>query len=168
MAEHLVLERGQISVLKVQATPNGLLADNVRGKIGQMVAPDGGRTLVVEAAGRPITAGLRNPDPGLAKGCPHRDECPVVPEQRCGGARMVYQLQCTSCGALYLGTSGHSLHKRNMEHLEAVRSRNGSYAMARHYMSEHPEWTPTAGDGEFPFISKIIRDQTLWATSRDI
>ena len=81
------LRGGQTSVLKVQATLNGQLAEAVRAKIKNLLAPDGGKTLVVEAAGRPITAGLTNPDPGLAKGCPHRDKCPVVPEQRCTGAK---------------------------------------------------------------------------------
>ena len=69
------------SVLKVQAAPNGALAAAVRRKIGGMTAPDGGRTMVMEAAGMPITAGMRNPDPGLQKGCPHQNQCPVAPGQ---------------------------------------------------------------------------------------
>ena len=74
------LKGNYTSVLKVQATPNGVLAAAIRRKVGGMTAPDGGRTMVIEAAGMPITAGMKNPDPGLQQGCPHPNQCPVVPE----------------------------------------------------------------------------------------
>ena len=152
--------RGQhTSVVKVQATPGGALVGKAREKIGNMMAPDGGRTLIVEAAGLSITAGLRNPDPSWPKGCPHQDKCPVDPKQTCGGSRIVYQLNCTTCEAAYLGTSGHTLHKRSMEHLEAVRRGNTAYAMARHYATEHPEWDGQ-GDAK-PFSCKILRGPNI-------
>ena len=92
---------------------------------------------------------------------PHAEKCPVIPEQRCTGARMVYQLQCTQCQAIYLGTSGHSLHKRNMGHLEAVLTGNQGYAMGKHYTVEHPEWTPGVDGQEFPFTSKILKGPNI-------
>ena len=39
----------------------------------------------------------------------------------------------------YFGTSGHSAHKRALEHLNALRKGNTSYAITKHYMNEHPE-----------------------------
>ena len=39
----------------------------------------------------------------------------------------------------YYGTSGHSAHKRAFEHLNALRKRNTSYAITKHYLNEHPE-----------------------------
>ena len=147
------------SVLKVQATPGGSLLKETRDKVGELKAPDGGLTKVVEAAGASITAGLRNPDPCWPKGCPFKEQCPVEPTQSCGGSRVVYQLQCTNCEASYLGTSGHSLHKRGMEHLTAVRRRNQSYAMARHYSAEHPDWDPNSND--LPFTSKMLKGPNI-------
>ena len=71
----------------------------------------------------------------------------------------MYKLQCTNCEASYLGTSGHSLHKRSMEHLTAVRRGNQSYAMARHYSSEHPDWDPNSN--VLPFTSKMLKGPNI-------
>ena len=98
--------------------------------------------------------------PGLQKGCPHQNQCPVVPEQTCTGARAVYKLQCTNCQAACLETSGHTLHKRNMEHLEAVRGGNMAYAMTKNYAADHPEWTPASG---MPFSSSILKGPNIKA-----
>ena len=89
------------------------------------------------------------------------EKCPVVPEQRCTGARMVYQLQCNLCGAIYLGTSGHTLHKRSLEHLEAVLKGNQGYAMGKHYAAEHPQWTPGVDGHQFPFTSKLVKGPNI-------
>ena len=55
------LKGNYTSVLKVQATTNGVLAAAIRRKVGGLTAPDGGGTMVIEAAGMPITAGMRTP-----------------------------------------------------------------------------------------------------------
>ena len=119
-----------------------------------MRGPDGGKTLVLERAGRSITSGLKVADPYAATGCPYASTCPVVEEGRCGTARIVYQLTCSRCKAAYVGTSGCSLHKRGVEHLEGFRASGARNPMAKHYATEHPEvdrkTDPT------PFTSKVV------------
>ena len=68
------------------------LARAVRNKIGELRAPDGGTTKVVEAAGRSILSGLRNPDPGVKPGCQFDgsgaiEKCLIDPRQTCWGSR---------------------------------------------------------------------------------
>ena len=40
--------------------------------------------------------------------------------------------------ASYFGTSGHSGHKRALEHLEALKKGNTAYAIVKHFKNEHP------------------------------
>ena len=52
------LRGGNTAVLKVQPMPEAVLAKEIRKRIKNHKAPDGGGTLVVEAAGRSVLASL--------------------------------------------------------------------------------------------------------------
>ena len=145
------------SVLKVQPTPGGLLAQHVRNKIGKLKAPDGGTTKVVEGAGRGIMAGLRQPDPGIKPGCQFGGSgaltsCLIDSKQTCWQSRLVYALKCTKCPATYVGTTGLTAHRRSQEHQQALRRGDETYAIAKHYLAEHPG---EEGDTH-PFTFKIL------------
>ena len=53
------LRGGNTAVIKVQPTPGAVLAKEVKRRIKNHRAPDGGGTLVVEAAGKSVLAGLK-------------------------------------------------------------------------------------------------------------
>ena len=53
---------------------------------------------------------------------------------------MVYKITCSLCPASYLGTSGHSSHKRCREHQEALRLGNEAYAIVKHFKAKHQDW----------------------------
>ena len=141
----------------MQATPNSVLASSLRKALENTRALDGGKTLVVEKGGRSIMAGLRNPDPYRILGCQYEDKCMIDPKQTCWQSKIVYSLTCTTCGAVYTGTSGLTAHKRGMEHLTAVRRGDTSYAMGKHYVQTHPDWPRTTA----PFILSILRTPRL-------
>ena len=97
----------------------------------------------MEAAGKSVLAGLKCPDPGVEGGCPYQKQCYIDPKYTCGGARIIYKLACSLCEASYLGTTGHSAHKRCSEHMEALIHGNDSYAMkSTSYKSTLSETTP--------------------------
>ena len=146
------------AVIKVQATPGSILALKVKEKLKGITAPDGGTTLTVEATGKSILAGLRAPDPLRKPGCPHSDQCLINPEQSCGATRVIYKVACSLCPAYYLGTTGHSCHKRSLEHQEAIRTSNTKNAMAKHFATKHPEWQP--GD-QAPFMFHMVKGPNI-------
>ena len=126
------------SIIKVQATPGGQLAGDIRTKLREIRAPDGGTTKVVEASGRNVMAGLSKADPFRDKVCPFYNQCWTSEKTDCWQTRTCYRATCCLCGAQYTGTSGHSIHKRTIEHMEAVRRRDSNNALAKHYIISHP------------------------------
>ena len=67
----------------------------------------------------------------------------MVEEKSCWVSRVVYRLECTLCGAAYIGTTGLTLHARGLQHLEALVTGENSYPMTKHYAASHPEVTPS-------------------------
>ena len=112
---------------------------------------------MMEKGGRSIIAGLKNPDPYRILGCQYQEQCMIDSRQSCWQSGIVYSLTCTTCGAVYTGTSGLTAHKRGMEHLAAVRRGDTSYAMGKHYSLKHPDWDRTSA----PFIFSILRTPRL-------
>ena len=133
------LRGNNTSVMQIQATPEGKLAKLVKDSLRGYKAPDGGTTMVIEMGGSSVLAGMSKPDPFLSSGCLFPEECPVDPKHNCWGSKVVYDLECEVCGAQYVGTTGHSLHKRILEHEKAVRRSDQSNSMAKHYCTAHPE-----------------------------
>ena len=69
----------------------------------------------------------------------------------------MYQVSCKNCSeedpsteSIYVGTSGYSLHRRQMQHIEEIRRQQQSNAMAKHQRHAHPNLQPN-------FRSKPIR-----------
>ena len=83
-------------------------------------------------------SGLAKGDPFRGQECPFNIKCWSVQKADCWKQRIVYRLECTQCGVQYTGTSGHSLHKRLREHMDAMRRGDLKYAMAKHYNLDHP------------------------------
>ena len=133
-------------ILKVQATPESLLADKVKKKIGSQIGPDGGVTKIVEMGGSSILSGMGKSDPFRKGGCQFEEKCPISENQSCTDARVVYQFDCKQCAEnlddqtklpVYIGTTGHSAHKRAMEHMTAVRGGVTSNPLVKHSILAH-------------------------------
>ena len=76
-------------------------------------------------------------DPFKQKGCPYDRKCAVGNKAVCTQQRTIYQLVCLICKeeggedrrdgnrrpqmAVYRGQSGHTSHKRCLEHLDSIR-----------------------------------------------
>ena len=143
------------AVLNVPSTPGGKLAaklsDSLRGQKG----PDGGTTKVVESGGSSISRGLTISDPFKSNECPFNIKCCSSSNTDCTSARIVYRIDCNLCctqvdaeselKVSYAGTSGHSLHKRLLEHQASVFRGDGTSALAKHHKLKH---------GDIPFINK--------------
>ena len=114
---------------------------------------------MVEAASRSVLAGLKCPDPGVVRECPYNKQCYIDSKYNCSGARIIYKLECSLCEASYLGTSGHTAHKRCSEHEEALINGNESYAMTRHFKQEHPQWN--SNSGLQPFTMSLVKGPNI-------
>ena len=63
----------------------------------------------------------------------------------CTVSRAVYRIECKTCtsrGAnpyVYIGTTGFSIHKRNLEHASKARVRNTSNALGKHLATCHTD-----------------------------
>ena len=123
--------------------------------------PIGGRTLVLEDGGLPVTLGLKKRDPFRVNGCTFKDKkCIVSPNTDCSRQGQVYIITCKSCKsnvyegpkpmvhpkwneaggegrANYIGMTGTSLHARAASHLAAVTSKNKSNALYMHILDVH-------------------------------
>ena len=82
-------------------------------------------------------------------GCNYTKKCTIEDEGDCRVTRGVYEVSCQTClkepnpkKSLCVGTSGHTIHKRNLEHLGALNRRQRSNAIARHSIDKHPTTAP--------------------------
>ena len=137
---------GYTSTLAVQPTPGGELAKRMRDNIGRIRAPDGGVTKVIEVGGDRLSKGLFRADPFKKKGCPFDKTCAISKKQTCTQNKAIYQLKCLLCTeenreavAVYRGQSGCSIHKRCIEHIEAIRRGDAASGMGCHIREAHPE-----------------------------
>ena len=157
------------NTLKVQATPASGLAGKMRNCLRDNLGAEGGGTKIVELGGKSVTSGLSVPV--RAKGnqqCGFSTKCNIEKGENCQTARYVYQVECLNCQeenrprkALFVGTSCHSCHKRQMEHLAALNRRQRSNAMAKHHLAEHRNSAPK-------FQSKPVRGPMTYNLDRFI
>ena len=125
---------------------------------GQSKGPDGGRTKYVEMAGTPISMLFNRKE---NKGCSFRTKCYMEEGQDCTVTKAVYRIECKTCSSrgenpyVYIGTTGFSIHKRNLEHAAKVRAKNTSNALAKHlvdrHLDEEVEFTTTCLSGGMKF-----------------
>ena len=118
----------------------------MRSQLRGLKAPDGGETKVVELGGASVQIGLRRGDPfrRLGDPCPFPTECLADGRTNCEQQRVVYRLQCMVCKdqgqeTTYLGTTGHTFHKRSQEHLYDLTHGAMKNPIARHFSNTHPE-----------------------------
>ena len=154
------------------ATPNSELMKSISSSLSTDKQADGGRTLVVEEGGLPVTLGLRVKDPFRRDGCTFKDpECMVDAGVNCSKQDSVYCITCDGCQENvfqgpnplhmprstdaggetrlhYIGMTGTSLHCRGKSHLAAVKRLDRSNALAHHLIDRH------AGEKQ-PFTMKM-------------
>ena len=80
------------------------------------------------------------------------DSCMIDSKQNCWQSRVVYAIFCSLCPATYVGTSGLTAHRRCMDHLQALRRSDATYAIAKHFTNTHPGQQDMAN----PFTFKIL------------
>ena len=79
------------------------------------------------------------------KDCVFQPKCNIDPESDCRVGRSVYEIECLSCiqdpgqlqRPIYVGASGHVLHKRQMEHIGEIRQGRRSNALFKHHNKMH-------------------------------
>ena len=163
--------RGSVqNTFKIQGTPNSGLLVNVRNALGNGIQTEGGSTKIVELGGKPITTGLSNTVLFTAnRGCVFQPPCTIDPEMDCRTSRCVYEVECLDCQrdaqmhkrSVYLGTTGHMMHKRQGEHQQEVRQHRHSNAMYKHSVREHQGQTTE-------FRSKVLKGNIKYNMDRFI
>ena len=100
----------------------------------------------MELGGKKINGGLsRTVSFKANNGCVFTPKCNVDPESDCRVQRSFYQIECLTCiqdpgqpqRPIYVGTTGHLLHKRQMEHIGEIRQDRRSNAMFKHHNNMH-------------------------------
>ena len=112
----------------------------------------------MEMGGTPVSMLFNRKD---TRGCIFRTKCYMEEDQDCTISRAVYRIECKTCtsrGAspyVYIGTTGFSIHKRNLEHAAKARSRNTSNALGKHlatcHQDEEAEFITTCLSGGMQF-----------------
>ena len=140
------LKQDITQILKVPCTPGSKLVQKYRDVCGQSRGPDGGRTKYVEMGGTPISLLFPNKDNfGGNSGCHFRTKCYIDESQDCRISKAVYRIECKTCENrggppyIYIGTTGFTMHKRNLEHAQNVKSKSTSNALAKHMALHHAQ-----------------------------
>ena len=94
--------------------------------------------------------------------------------------RSIYGIECQNClrlpeprRAVYVGTTGHSKHKRNLEHLAALNRRQRTHALTRHHMAKLANTEPyfktkdSQGHVKFNLDRYILEGLTIEKHARD-
>ena len=112
-----------------------------------------GTVKVVELGGKQITSGLAHSrNFGGDKGCHMGEgtkECIIAPDSDCRVTRSVYRTLCLPCKddrltkpSAYIGTTGRTLHSRQLEHKFAINNRKLNNALTKHQIRSHPNVPP--------------------------
>ena len=161
-----------MNILKTQYTPGGKLRDTLDRCVNSTMNADGGKSKIVELAGKPILAGLRTSvNFGGNAGCQmasNGNECIIGDEEDCRCNRCIYGIDCIPClrdpnkqQARYVGTTARTAHSRQIEHKRAILGRNASNALVKHQINEHPQDIPQ-------FMASIIKGGFRWNLERQI
>ena len=106
---------------------------------------EGGKTKFVEMGGKYVSDGLsKSVNFRGQKGCVFIPKCNVDSDKDCRVSRLVYEVECNRCTsdptakkALYTGTSGHVLHKRQLEHVGEISRHQASNALFKLHEQMH-------------------------------
>ena len=92
------LKNGVTQTLQVPITPNATLLNNMKSQVGNMVGPDGGKTLILEQGGAGLMSQVQKSDPFRPPTCRWRNEkCRVNPKSDCMASGRTYAITCTKC-----------------------------------------------------------------------
>ena len=80
-------------------------------------------------------------------------KCAIRKGQDCTKSILVYGVKCNVCDAFY---TGHTAHKRGMEHLRALQKGNKEYAMTKQFLEDQPQ----INKKDEGLITLSIRDRT--------
>ena len=149
------------------------MRDTLDKKVNSTINADGGKTKIVELAGKPILAGLRKPvnfggNGGCQMGPNNNNQCIIAYDHNCRINKSVYNIDCTPCKedpnklqARYVGTTGRTTHSRQLEHKRAILGRNASNALVKHQETEHPNQIPK-------FQASIVKGGFRWNLEHQI
>ena len=147
------------------------MRDTLHNKINATRNADGGKTKVIELAGKPIWDGLkRSVNFGGNNGCQMgaNNQCIISFDHDCRINKSVYKIDCTPCktdptteNATYIGTTARTTHSRMIEHKRAILGRNASNALHKHQSSDHPNLQPQ-------FEASVVRGGFQWNLERQI
>ena len=80
--------------------------------------------------------------------------CLISEDHDCRVSRAIYQIACGNCkenpaakDALYIGTTGRTVHSRQLEHQSAVRLGTESNPLVKHHSVNHPGINPNFHTG---------------------
>ena len=148
------------------ATPNSELQKLIKEYISKEKQADGGKTLVLEDGGLPITLGLKKKNPFRVEICTFNDpNCMVDRKTDCSKQNVTYIVTCNGCpdnvsyGPLiknvpqltevggegrfnYVGMTGTSMHARAKMHASAISANNMSNALCKHVHNAHNGISP--------------------------
>ena len=171
------------AVVTCQVTPDGQLADMMRKKVGTTKA--GGRRIVQEEGGNPISLGLKKRDPFAVQTCRYGDsQCLGRPGQDCGAMGALYLITCTSCktqlppevhenpgekggvkSCHYIGMTASSCHSRWLHHREGQRRKEEGNALHRHDLDFHAgepqSYTAKVITREISLLTLTVREAIL-------
>ena len=83
-----------VGTVSCQTTPEGKLKSMVEKAVNKGRVPNS-KIMVIEDAGKPITAGLKNKDPFRKDGCIYKDpNCMVKDDTKCDENGVVYKIVC--------------------------------------------------------------------------
>ena len=137
----------------------------------------GGKILVIEDGGRPITCGLRTKDPRRPPGCIFGDRnCIVSHSEQCDRQGVIYQIVCNDCrktvdetdgingeSSNYIGLTRGSVHSRMSQHLKTRNSQSSACPLYRHDRDHHHGVRQDYSTKILAAESKIVRLYTLEA-----
>ena len=91
--------RGDIKqTVNVSITPGAELSNSLKRRIGDMIGPDKGKTLVIEKGGMNLLGGIYKSDPFKKQGCRWNENCIVDGKVDCMDSNLVYKITCKQCG----------------------------------------------------------------------
>ena len=134
------------SVLFLPYTPNSSLKKTIQEIEGKLVGRrPTGRVRIVERTGPTIFQLIGNKSPWTNDSC-GRPNCTPCKHQEgsCRAQNLVYRITCQEClktgrKSVYIGESHRFWWDRSGEHLAALKARNETNALAKHWIHNHPE-----------------------------
>ena len=135
---------GYIAPIMVPATPNGELANILRG-VAEGEASDGIKFKIQEVGGRSIKSIVQKSNPTATPGCDKPDCMPCMQGRGNGGncmkSNVQYEVKCTRCPVdrqpVYIGETSRNLYTRAKEHQDRYRKRNKDSFMLDHQLDQH-------------------------------